>query len=48
MKKIITVGDGMSRLSTGIYTLQSGFDVTIYEKHTIPSGVSKSWTKKGA
>ncbi len=47
MKKIIIVGAGISGLTAGIYALQSGFDVTIYESHTIPGGASTSWRRKG-
>lgn len=47
MKKIIIVGAGISGLTAGVYALQSGFDVTIYESHTIPGGASTSWRRKG-
>jgi len=47
MKKIIIIGAGISGLTAGIYALQSGFDVTIYESHTIPGGASTSWRRKG-
>ncbi|MDF2568287.1 MAG: amine oxidase [Oscillospiraceae bacterium] len=47
MKKVIIVGAGISGLTAGIYALQSGFDVTIYESHTIPGGASTSWRRKG-
>lgn len=47
MKKIIIVGAGIAGLTAGIYALQSGFDVTIYESHTIPGGASTSWRRKG-
>ncbi len=47
MKKVIVVGAGIAGLSAGIYALQSGFDVTIYESHTIPGGASTSWRRKG-
>lgn len=47
MKKIIIVGAGISGLTAGIYALQSGFDVSIYEAHTIPGGASTSWYRKG-
>lgn len=46
-KKVIIVGAGISGLTAGIYALQSGFDVTIYESHTIPGGASTSWRRKG-
>lgn len=47
MKKIIIVGAGIAGLTAGVYALQSGFDVTIYESHTIPGGASTSWRRKG-
>ena len=47
MKKIVIVGAGISGLAAGIYALQSGFDATIYESHTIPGGASTSWRRKG-
>jgi len=47
MKNVIVVGAGLSGLTAGIYALQSGFNVTIYESHTIPGGASTSWSRKG-
>lgn len=47
MKKVIIVGGGISGLSAGIYAVQSGFDVTILEMHTIPGGNSTSWKRGG-
>jgi Phytoene dehydrogenase and related proteins len=47
MREIIIVGAGIAGLSAGIYAQQSGFDVTIYESHTIPGGASTSWRRKG-
>ena len=47
MKKIFVIGAGIAGLSAGIYARQSGFDVTIYESHSIPGGASTSWRRKG-
>lgn len=47
MKKIIIIGAGVSGLTAGIYALQSGFDVEIYEKHFMTGGVCTSWSRKG-
>ncbi|HDP78321.1 MAG TPA: FAD-dependent oxidoreductase [Mesotoga infera] len=47
MRNIVIVGAGIAGLTAGIYALQSGFDVTIYESHTIPGGASTSWRRKG-
>ena len=40
MKQVSIIGAGLAGLSAGIYARQSGFDVTIYESHTIPGGAS--------
>lgn len=45
MKKVIIVGAGIAGLSAGIYAVQSGFDVTILEMHTISGGNSTSWKR---
>ena len=45
--KVIIVGAGIAGLSAGIYAAQSGFDVTIYESHTIPGGFSTGWNRNG-
>lgn len=47
MKDVIVIGAGIAGLSAGIYALQSGYNVTIYESHTIPGGASTSWRRKG-
>ena len=47
MKQVIIVGAGIAGLTAGIYARQSGFDVTIYESHTIPGGASTSWRRGG-
>ncbi len=47
MKNIIIVGAGLAGLTAGIYARQSGFEVTIYESHSIPGGASTSWRRKG-
>jgi len=47
LKKVIVVGGGIAGLSAGIYALQSGFDVTILEQHSIPGGFCTSWKRGG-
>lgn len=47
MKKVIIVGAGITGLIAGVYARQSGFDTTIFEKHSIPGGNSTSWKRKG-
>jgi len=47
MKQVVIVGAGIAGLTAGIYACQSGFDVTIYESHTIPGGASTSWRRGG-
>ena len=38
-KKVVIIGAGVSGLSAGIYALQAGYSVEIYEKNKMP-GVS--------
>ncbi|MEW9123768.1 MAG: NAD(P)/FAD-dependent oxidoreductase [Thermotaleaceae bacterium] len=47
MKKVIIIGAGIAGLTAGVYACQSGFDVVIYEAHSIPGGASTSWKRKG-
>lgn len=47
MKKIAIVGGGISGLTSGIYALEQGYDVSIYEKHTIVGGECTGWRRKG-
>lgn len=47
MTKVIIVGGGIAGLAAGVYARQSGFDVEIYEMHTIPGGNSTSWMREG-
>lgn len=46
-KKIIIIGAGVSGLTSGIYALDNGFDVEIYEKHSIPGGECTGWMRRG-
>lgn len=45
--KLIIIGAGIAGLSTGCYARMNGYDVTIFEKHTLPGGMCTSWTRKG-
>lgn len=47
MKKVIIVGGGIAGLTAGVYAKQSGYDVTIFEKHIIPGGNSTGWSRNG-
>ncbi len=47
MKKVIIIGAGVAGLSAGIYALQSGLDVEIYEQHFMTGGVCTSWSRQG-
>lgn len=42
----VIIGSGMAGLSTGIYLLQQGYQVTICEKHTQAGGYVHSFTRK--
>ena len=46
-RKIVIVGGGISGLTAGIYGLIAGFEVEIYEKHTIVGGECTGWDRKG-
>lgn len=46
MKKIIVIGAGISGLVTAVYARRAGFDVTVFEKHFVPGGLSASWKRK--
>lgn len=46
-KHVAIVGAGIAGLAAGVWARQSGFNVTIYESHTIPGGASTSWSRKG-
>lgn len=46
-KRIAVVGAGIAGLAAGVYARQSGFDVTVFESHTILGGASTSWSRKG-
>jgi phytoene dehydrogenase-like protein len=41
------IGGGIAGLTVGIFAARSGFDATIYEKHSIPGGFSTSWKRDG-
>ncbi len=44
---ITIIGAGLSGLTAGIYALDNGFDVSIYEKHLIAGGECTGWYRKG-
>lgn len=47
MKKVIIIGGGISGLTAGIYALQNGFDVDIYEKNAMMGGECTGWSRQG-
>lgn len=44
-KKIAVIGAGIAGLSAGCYARMNGFDVEIFEKHTVPGGLCTSWKR---
>lgn len=46
-KKLVIVGAGISGLTAGIYALDNGFDVEIYEKHFVAGGQCTGWSRQG-
>ncbi len=47
MSSIVIIGGGVSGLCAGIFALQKGFKVTIYEKHSTLGGNLTGWKRKG-
>jgi len=47
MKKVAIIGAGVSGMTAAIYCLRSGFDVRMYEQHSVSGGLCTSWTRKG-
>lgn len=45
-KKVVILGAGVSGLSAGIYALQAGYSVEIYEKNKVPGGECTGWNSK--
>lgn len=46
-QKAIIIGAGISGLCAGCYLQMNGFEVHIFEKHSLPGGLSTSWDKDG-
>ena len=44
-KKIVIIGAGISGMTAGIFALDNGFDVEIYEKHIIAGGQCTGWNR---
>ncbi len=44
-KRVNIIGAGVSGLCAGCYLQMNGFDVQIFEKHSIPGGLCTSWQK---
>lgn len=47
MAKLIIVGGGIAGLSAGIFALENGFKVEIYEKNKNPGGECTGWSRGG-
>ena len=47
MKKIIIIGAGITGLSSGIFLLKKGYEVTIYEKNDFVGGCCTGWVRDG-
>ena len=45
-KKVVIIGAGVSGLSAGIYALQAGYSVEIYEKNKMPGGECAGWNRQ--
>ncbi len=47
MKKVAIIGAGLAGMTAGIYLLENGYDVTIYEKNRYPGGLIAGWYRMG-
>ena len=47
MAKVIIIGGGVSGLSAGIFALEKGHEVAIFEKHFIAGGNLTGWKRQG-
>ena len=46
-KRIAIIGAGFSGLSSACYLAKQGFEVTVYEKHDVIGGRSRSYSEQG-
>ncbi len=46
-KSIIIIGGGLAGLAAGCYARMNGYDVQIFEQHSLPGGVCTAWERKG-
>ncbi len=46
-KKVIIIGAGISGLTAGVYACKAGFEVEIYESHSIAGGECTGWKRNG-
>ena len=46
-EKVVVIGGGIAGLSAGVYALNAGFEVEIFEKNKIPGGECIGWNRKG-
>jgi phytoene dehydrogenase-like protein len=45
MKKMLIIGAGIAGMTAAAYARKSGFDVDVYEMHTIPGGECTGWQR---
>ena len=45
MKKMLIIGAGIAGLTAAAYARKSGFDVDVYEMHTLPGGECTGWQR---
>lgn len=46
-KKIVVIGAGIAGLSAGVHARRNGYEVEIYEKHSLPGGLCTAWERNG-
>jgi len=45
-EQLIIIGAGVAGLAAGCYACMNGYDVRIFEMHTLPGGMCTSWRRK--
>ena len=46
-KQVIIIGAGIAGLSAGCYAQMNGYEVQIFEAHSLPGGLCTTWMRKG-
>ena len=45
--RLVVIGAGVAGLSTAIHAARAGFEVEVFEAHSLPGGLCTSWRRDG-